>query len=45
MHITLEYLANKEKVEVANSKAKALEAEGSRLRKDLIAAMDDNNAS
>lgn len=30
---------------VANSKVEALEAEGSPLRKDLIATMDDNNAS
>ena len=30
---------------VATSKAEVLEAEGSHLRKDLIATMDDNNAS
>ena len=40
MHITTQYLANKEKAVVANSKVEALEAEASRLRKDLIAAMD-----
>ena len=45
IHITLEYLANEEKVVVANSKVKALEAEDSRLRKDLIAVMYDSNAS
>lgn len=43
MHITSWYLLNKEKAVVANSKVKALEAEGSRLRKDLIAAMNINN--
>lgn len=30
---------------VATSKAEVLEAEGSHLQKDLIATMDDNNAS
>ncbi|KAL0006718.1 hypothetical protein SO802_008220 [Lithocarpus litseifolius] len=45
MHITSQYLKNEEKAVVANSKAKALKAAGSRLRKDLIAAMDNNNAS
>ena len=45
MHITSLYLLNEEKVVVANSKVEALEAGGSRLRRDLIATMDDNNAS
>ena len=45
IHITLEYLANEEKAMVANSKMEALEVEGSFLRKDLIVAMDDSNAS
>jgi len=45
MHITTQYLANEEKVIVANSKAEALEVEASGLQKDLIAAMDANNAS
>ena len=45
MHITFEYLMNEEKAVVATSKAKALEAEASGLRKDLIAAMDVNNTS
>ena len=30
---------------VANSKVEVLEVEGSRLRRDLIAVMDDSNAS
>ena len=45
IHITSEYLANEEKVVVVNSKVEALEAKGSRLRKDLIAVMYDSNAS
>ena len=45
MHITTQYLANEEKVVVANSKVEALEVEASGLWKDLIAAMDANNAS
>ena len=45
MHITSQYLLNEEKVVVANSKVEALEAGVSRLRRDLIAAMDDSNAS
>ena len=45
MHITTQYLANEEKAVVANSKVEALEAEASRLRKDLITAMDANNIS
>ena len=44
IHITSEYLAN-EKAVVANSKMEALKAEGSHLRKDLIAVMDDSNVS
>ena len=43
MHITSQYLANKEKAIVANSKVEALEAEASGLRKDLITAMDALN--
>ena len=43
MHLTTQYLANKEKAVVANSKVEALEAEASGLRKDLIAAMDALN--
>ena len=45
MHITTQYLANEEKVVVANLKVEALEAEASGLRKDLIAAMDSLNTS
>ena len=45
MHITTQYLANEEKAVVANSKVKALEAEASGLRKDLVAAMDALNTS
>ena len=45
MHITSQYLLNEEKAMVANSKVEALEAEGSRLRRDLIAIMDNSNVS
>ena len=45
MHITSQYLGSEEKAVVANSKVEALEAEASGLRRDLIAAMDANNAS
>ena len=44
MHITTQYLANKEKAVVANSKVEALETEASGLRNDLGAAMDALNA-
>ena len=45
MHITIQYLANEEKVVMANLKVEALEAEASGLRKDLIVAIDANNVS
>ena len=45
MHITTQYLANEEKVVVANSKVDALEAEASGLWKDLIMTMDSLNTS
>ena len=45
MHITSQYLLNEEKSVVANSNVEALESEGSHLRRDLIAAMDDSNVS
>ena len=45
MHITTQYLVNKEKAAVANSKVEALETEASGLRNDLGAAMDALNAS
>ena len=43
LHITSEYLASKAKVESARSHASFAEAENSKLRKELIAAMDDAN--
>ena len=45
MHITTQYLANEEKVVVANSKVEALETEAPGLRNDLGVAMDALNAS
>ena len=45
MHLTTQFLANEEKAVMATSKVEALEAEASRLRKDLIAAMDAHNTS
>ena len=45
MHITSQYLMNEEKAVMATSKMKALEAEASGLKRDLIATMDDNNTS
>ena len=45
MHITSQYLLNEQKAMVANSNVEALEIEGSHLRRDLIAVMDDSNAS
>ena len=43
LHITSKYLASEAKVESARSHASSLEAENSKLRKELIAAMDDAN--
>ena len=43
LHITLEYLVSEAKIESARSHALSLEAENSKLRKELIAAMDDAN--
>ena len=43
LHITSEYLAFEAKVESAWSHASSLEVENSKLRKELIAAMDDAN--
>ena len=45
MHITSQYLANEERVIVANSKVEAMEAKALGLWRDLIAAMDANNTS
>ena len=43
LHITLVYLASEAKVESARSHASSVEAKNSKLRKELIAAMDDAN--
>ena len=43
MRITKGYLSTKEKVVVVNSKLESIEVESSKLRKDLIAAMDETN--
>ena len=45
MHLTTQFLANEEKVVMATSKVEALEAEASRLQRDLIATMDAHNTS
>ena len=45
MHLTTQFLANKEKVVMATSKVEALEAEALGLWRDLIAAMDAHNTS
>ena len=39
----MDYLSTEEKVLVTNSKLEFVEAESSKLRKDLIAAMDEMN--
>ena len=38
--MTIDYLSSEEKLVVANSKVDFVEAESSKLRKDLIKAMD-----
>ena len=43
LHITSEYLASETKVESARSHASSLEVENSKLRKELIVAMDNAN--
>ena len=43
LHITSEYLASEAKVEFARSHASSLEAENLKLKKELIATMDDAN--
>lgn len=40
MRLTTDYLSSEEKLVVANSKVDFVEAESSKLRKDLIKAMD-----
>ncbi|KAL0001439.1 hypothetical protein SO802_015220 [Lithocarpus litseifolius] len=41
LHLMTVYLSTEEKVVVANSKVESMEAESSRLQKDLIEAMDE----
>jgi len=43
LHITSEYLTQEAKVASAVSKVEALEAENSKLKKDMIVAMDEAN--
>ena len=43
LHLTSEYLASEAKVESAQSHVMTLEAENSKLKKELIVAMDDTN--
>ena len=43
LHNTSEYLASEAKVESARSHTSSVEAENSKLKKELIAAMDDAN--
>ena len=43
LHITSEYLTQEAKVAFAMSRVEALEAENSKLKKDLIIAMDKAN--
>ncbi|KAK9998102.1 hypothetical protein SO802_017705 [Lithocarpus litseifolius] len=45
IQITTEYLTYEEKAVVAGSKVEALEVERSKLRKELISAMDEGNAT
>ena len=43
--LTTNYLGIEEKVGVVNSKLESIEAESSKLRKDLIEAMDEVNTA
>ena len=43
LYLTSEYLASEAKVESARSHVMTLEAENSKLKKELIVAMDDTN--
>ena len=45
IHITSEYLSQKARALSTKSKAKGLEVELSKLRKDLIVAMDEPNTA
>ena len=43
LHLTSKYLVSEAKVESGRSHASSLEAENSKLKKELIAAMNDTN--
>ena len=45
IHITTEFLTHKEKVAMVGSKVEALEVESSKLKKELISAMDEGNTT
>ena len=45
IHITSKYLIQEAKATFAGSKVQVLEAKNSKLRKDLISAMDEANTS
>ena len=45
IYITTELLTKEEKAIVAGSKAEMLEVESSKLRKELIVAMDEGNST
>ena len=45
IHITTEFLTHKEKVAMVGSKVEALEVESSKLKKELISAMDKGNTT
>lgn len=45
IHITTKYLTHEEKAVMAGSKVETLEAESSKLRKELISAMDEGNST
>ena len=44
LHLTSEYLTPKAKIALAVSRMEALEVENSKLKKDLIAVMDEANS-
>ena len=44
LHLTSEYLTHKAKIALAVSRMEALEVENSKLKKDLIAVMDEANS-
>ena len=45
IHISSEYLSQKEKAVVARPKVEALEADVTNLKKDLIATIDEANST